>query len=57
MQGLSLVGFVTEYEAENGEYKCISAEMIAIDLCCKIYEHKVRQAMNNSELTELIKNP
>lgn len=49
MQGLSLVGFVTEYDAENGEYKCISAEMIAIDLCRKIYEHKVRQAMNDPD--------
>lgn len=50
IQGLSLVGFVTEYDAENGEYKCISAELMAIDLCRKIYEYKVRQAMHEREI-------
>ena len=56
MQGLSLVGFITEYDAENGEYKCISAELMAIDLCRKIYEQKVLEAMHESKLSELIKN-
>ena len=46
VQGISLVGFVTEYDAENHEYKCISAELLAVDLCRKIYEHRVHQAMN-----------
>lgn len=50
IQGLSLVGFVTEYDAKNDEYNCISAEMMAIDLCRKIYEHKVHQAMHEREI-------
>ena len=49
VQGLSLVGFVTEYDAENREYKCISAELLAVDLCRKIYEHSVLTAMRERE--------
>ena len=45
VQGLSLVGFVTEYDDEKHEYKCISAELLAVDLCRKIYEHRVLKAM------------
>ncbi|MBR2043542.1 MAG: hypothetical protein IJ946_04310 [Clostridia bacterium] len=50
MQGEELIAFITEYNAEKHEYKCVAAEMIAIDLCRKIYEHKVRQAMHEREL-------
>lgn len=52
MQGLNLVGFVTEYDAENCEYKCISAELLAIDFCRKIYEHRVYQAIRQRELNK-----
>lgn len=45
MQGEELAAFVTEYDAEKHEYKCVSAEMMAMDLCCKIYEHRVFEAM------------
>lgn len=50
VQGLSLVGFVTEYDVENNEYKCISAELLAVDLCRKIYEHRVWEKMREREL-------
>lgn len=52
MQGEELIAFVTEYDAEKHEYKCVAAEMIAIDLCRKIYEHKVYQAMKQHELNK-----
>lgn len=50
MQGLSLVGLITEYDAENHEYKCISAELLAVDLCRKIYEHRVLEKIRQQEL-------
>lgn len=52
MQGGELIAFVTEYNAEKHEYRCISAEMMAIDLCRKIYEHRVYQAMKQRELNK-----
>lgn len=52
MQGEELIAFVTEYDAEKHEYKCVAAEMIAIDLCRKIYEHRVYQAMKQHELNK-----
>lgn len=48
MQGEELIAFVTEYDAEKHEYKCIAAEMMAIDLCHKIYEHRIYQATVNN---------
>ena len=53
VQGLSLVGFVTDYDAENHEYKCISAELLAVDLCRKIYEHRVLEKMRERELKRI----
>lgn len=50
MQGLDLIGFVTEYDAETCEYKCISAEMMATDLCRKIYELKAMEKQESSLL-------
>jgi hypothetical protein len=52
MQGEELIAFVTEYDAEKHEYKCVAAEMIAIDLCRTIYEHRVYRAMKQRELNK-----
>ena len=52
MQSGELIAFVTEYNAEKHEYKCISAEMMAIDLCRKIYEHRVYQEIVEKELSK-----
>lgn len=41
MQDEKVVAFITNYDTERGEYKCISAELMASDLCRKLYEHKV----------------
>lgn len=57
MQGEKLIAFVTEYDTEKHEYKCVAAEMIAIDLCRKIYEHRVYQAMKQRELGKLTVKP
>lgn len=53
VQGLSLVGFVIDYDAKNHEYKCISAEVLAVDLCRKIYEHRVLEKMRERELKRI----
>lgn len=50
MQGEELAAVVTDYDAENHQYKCISAHIMAIDLCRKIYEHKVFQQMQEHKL-------
>ena len=50
MQGEELAAIVVEYDAENHNYKCISAHIMAIDLCRKIYEHKVFQQMQKQKL-------
>ena len=47
-QGPDLIAFVTEYDASNREYKCISAEMIAIDFCRKIYEQRIREVIHEN---------
>lgn len=38
VQDNELVAIVTDYDSETKEYKCIAAELMAIDLCRKIYE-------------------
>lgn len=53
VQGLSLVGFVSEYDAEKHEYKCISAELLAVDLWRKIYEHRVLEKMRERKLKRI----
>ena len=52
MQGEELAAFVTEHDAENHEYKCISAEMMAMDLCRKIYEHRILEVMHEREINK-----
>jgi hypothetical protein len=47
MQVEELIAFVTKYDAENHEYKCVSAELLAVDLCRKIYEHRVLKKCEN----------
>ena len=51
IQGCELIAIVTGYDSEKREYICISAEMIAIDLCRKIYEHRVFMAMNARKIS------
>lgn len=51
MQDDMLVAFVTDYDAAHKEYKCISAEMMAADLCRKIYEYKVFIALQEMEIS------
>lgn len=50
MQDDMLVAFVADYDVAHKEYKCISAEMMAADLCRKIYEHKVFIALQEMEM-------
>ena len=57
MQGEKLAAFIIGYDAEKHEYKCVSAEMMAIDLCRKIYEYRVYQAMKQRELVKLTVKP
>lgn len=46
VQGGELVAFVTEYDAEKREYKCVSAEVMAVDLCRRIYERRILEAQH-----------
>lgn len=47
IQDGDLVAIVTDYNEKKQEYKCISAELMATDLCRMIYEHRVFIAMKN----------
>ena len=53
MQGGELVGFVKEYDAANCEYKCISAEAMAVDLCRKVYEHRMAETQQQKAANPL----
>lgn len=56
VQDGELVAIVTEYDGENKEYKCITAELMAIDLCRKIYEQRVSEALNERKSKKQISN-
>ena len=56
VQDGELVAIVTEYDGESEEYKCISAELMAVDLCRKIYERRVSETMNERKSKKQISN-
>ncbi len=49
VQNNRLACVVTEYDSNCTELKCISAELIAADLCRMVYEQRVHEAMNKRE--------
>lgn len=50
IQDGDLVAIVTDYNEEKQEYKCIPAELMAVDLCRKIYEHRVLMTINKRKI-------
>ena len=50
MQDGEVIAFVTKYDAEHHKYRCISAELMVADLCRKINEQKVLEAIHEYEM-------
>lgn len=50
IQNGRLAAITTGYDTENNNIRCIAAELMAADLCRKIYEQRVHDRINAEEL-------